>query len=68
MSVRTKIMLIVFAGTHVPLIAAVIAVSLANVTAMQALLMILLLSTLAGAVVSMLAIARVMRSRSAITA
>ncbi len=65
MSIRTKIMLIVFAGIHIPLIAAV---SLLHVTAVQALLMILLLSTLAGAVMSMLAVARVMRPRSAIAA
>ncbi|WP_156118008.1 hypothetical protein [Paracoccus sp. PAMC 22219] len=68
MSVRTRILLIVFAGTHVPLLAAVTAVSLLHVTAVQALLTILLLSTLAGAVMSMLAIARVMRSQPAIVA
>ena len=68
MSIRTKIMLIVFAGIHIPLIAAVAAVSLLHVTAVQAPLMILLLSTLAGAVMSMLAVARVMRPRSAIAA
>ena len=38
MSIRTKIMLIVFAGIHIPLIAAVAAVSLLHVTAVQALL------------------------------
>ena len=68
MSVRTRILLIVFAGTHVPLLAAVTAVSLLHVTAVHALLTILLLSTLAGAVMSMLAIARVMRSQPAIVA
>lgn len=57
-----KILLIVFIGTHVPLIVVGGSLLFLNIETRSALLLILLISTVAGAFSSMFAAAQVLRS------
>lgn len=67
MTDMARIMLIIFIGTHIPLISVAATVLLFQVDAMRAVLIVLVLGTLAGAVVTMLAVARMIRARDALT-
>lgn len=63
MTDKARIMLIIFIGTHIPLIAVVTTVSLFGVNALRALLIVLFLATLTGALTTMVAVGRLVRSR-----